>query len=84
MKFAAIALFAGAAAAVETITISHFVYVAVNGYPQLSFQLSAGNTACAADHYVVEGTYSCEDPAYTFQILEEQGHKIRLSHTVDG
>ena len=83
MKFAAIALFAGLAAA-ETITISHFLFVAVNGYPQLSFQLSANDVTCGADHYVVGGSYACEDPAYTFEILEEQGHQIRLSHTVDG
>jgi hypothetical protein len=83
MKFAATALFAGLAVA-ETVTISNFVYVGVNGYPQLSFHLSADDVRCAADHYVVEGTYSCDDPAWTFKILEEQGRKLTLSHTVDG
>jgi hypothetical protein len=79
MKFAATALFAGLAIA-ETITL----YVGVNGYPQLSFRLSADNVQCGADHYVVGGTYTCDDPAWTFEIGEEQGHRITLSHTVDG
>jgi hypothetical protein len=83
MKFAATALFAGLAVA-ETVTISNFVYVGVNGYPQLSFHLSADNVSCAADHYVLGDIYTCEDPAWTFKILEEQGRKITLSHTVDG
>jgi hypothetical protein len=83
MKFVATALFAGLAVA-ETVTMSHFLYVAVNGYPQLSFRLSANDVTCGADHYVVGGTYTCEDPAWTFEIGEAQGHKITLSHTVDG
>jgi hypothetical protein len=64
--------------------LSNFLYVAVNGYPQLSFRLSANDVTCGADHYVVGGTYTCEDPAWTFEIGEAQGHKITLSHTVDG
>jgi hypothetical protein len=83
MKFAFTALFAGLAAA-ETITISHFLYVGVNGYDQLSFRLSADNVSCAADHYVVGGTYSCDDPAWTFQINEAHGHQIALTHAIDG
>jgi hypothetical protein len=83
MKFATTALFAGLAIA-ETVTIERFVYVAVNGYPQLSFHLSVDDVHCGADHYVVGGTYTCDDPAWTFEIGEEQGHQITLSHTVDG
>jgi hypothetical protein len=84
MKYAAVALFAGIAAAVETVTISHFVYVGVNGYPQLSFKLSADDVSCAAEHFVVGGTYTCDNPAWTFEVGAEQGRQLTLSHTVDG
>lgn len=85
MKFATTALFAGvAAAAVETVTISNFVYVGVNGYPQLSFQLSVDNIHCGADHFVVSGVYNCDNPAWTFEVGEDHGREITLSHTVDG
>ncbi|KAL5113402.1 hypothetical protein ACEQ8H_008725 [Pleosporales sp. CAS-2024a] len=85
MKYAiATALFAGLGAAFETITISHFLYVGVNGYPQLSFLLDAQNINCAADKYVLGTTYACDEPSYTFQIWEQQGHNITLSHTVNG
>jgi hypothetical protein len=50
----------------------------------LSFHLSVDDVHCGADHYVVGGTYTCDDPAWTFEIGEEQGHQITLSHTVDG
>lgn len=86
MKFAATALFAGLAVA-ETVTISHFVFVAVNGYPQLSFraETAGGDVSCGADHYVVDGpSYPCEDLAWSFTIGEAQGHRLTLSHTVDG
>ena len=86
MKFlAAATLFGFAAAAVETVTISHFLYVGVNGYPQISFKLSVDGVSCAADHYTVDSLGNpCDKPEWTFDILEEQGRKIRLHHTVDG
>ncbi|XP_014553049.1 hypothetical protein COCVIDRAFT_29643 [Bipolaris victoriae FI3] len=86
MKFlAAATLFGFAAAAVETVTISNFVYVGVNGYPQISFQLSVDGVSCAADHYTVDSLGNkCDNPEWTFDIFEAQGRMIRLHHTVDG
>jgi hypothetical protein len=96
MKFAITALFAGIAAAApaavaadayETVTISNFVYVGVNGYPQLSYHIHSqrvDNVHCAADHFEVGGIYSCDDPSYTFKVLEEQGRYITLTHVLNG
>jgi hypothetical protein len=85
MKFLASSLFLGLAAAAETVTISHFLYVGVNGYPQLSFNLSVDGVSCAVEHYEVPGTgYACSSPEWTFDVLEAQGHALRLHHAVDG
>lgn len=83
MKFlSAAALLVGFAAA-ETLTISHFLYVGVNGYPQISFNLSNG-VSCEADHYSIpELGVPCSDPAYTVDIFEPQGHWLRVNHKVD-
>lgn len=84
MKLIASSLFLGLAAA-ETVTISHFLYVGVNGYPQLSFNLSVDDVSCAVEHYEVPGTgYACSSPDWTFDVLEAQGHEITLHHAVDG
>ena len=95
MKFAITALFAGIAAAApaattnafETVTISNFVYVGVNGYPQISYHIHSqhvDNVHCGADPVEVGGVYSCDDPSYTFKILEEQGHYLTLTHVLNG
>jgi hypothetical protein len=88
MKFAITALFAAVAAdAYETVTISNFVYVGVNGYPQLSYHIHSqhvDNVHCAADHFEVGGVYSCDDSSYTFKVLEEQGRYITLTHVLNG
>lgn len=86
MKFlTAATLFGFAAAAVETVTISNFGYVGVNGYPQISFQLSVDGVSCAADHFTADSLGNkCDNPEWTFDIFEAQGRKIRLHHTVDG
>ncbi|KAL1792290.1 hypothetical protein ACET3X_008797 [Alternaria dauci] len=99
MKLAIAALFAGITAAAptatpdvhgdpfETVTISNFVYVGVNGYPQIDFHIHSqrvDNVHCAADHIEVGGVYSCDDPSYTFRVLEEQGHRLRLAHVLNG
>jgi hypothetical protein len=95
MKLAIAALFAGIAAAAptvqedpfETVTISNFVYVGVNGYPQISFHIHSqrvDNVHCGADHIEVGGVYSCDDSSYTFRVLEEQGHRLRLAHILNG
>lgn len=99
MKFALAALFAGLAAAAptatpdvhgdpfETVTISNFVYVGVNGYPQIDFHIHSqrvDNVHCAADHIEINGVYSCDDPSYTFRVLAEQGSRLRLAHVLNG
>lgn len=86
MKFlAAATLFGFAAAAVETVTIFNFVYSGVNGYPEISFQLSVDEVMCAADNYTIVSLGNpCDKPEWTFDILEELGRQIRLHHTVDG
>jgi hypothetical protein len=96
MKFALTALFAGLAAAapaaapaapVETVTISRFTYVGVNGYPQMSFWIHSqhvDNVHCGADHFEVGGVYSCDDPSYTFKVLSEQGSELTLVHVLNG
>jgi hypothetical protein len=99
MKFVIAALFAGIAAAAptaipdvhgdpfETVTISNFVYVGVNGYPQIDFHIHSqrvDNVHCAADHIEVDGVYSCDDPSYTFRVLAEQGSRLRLAHVLNG
>jgi hypothetical protein len=99
MKFAITALLAGIAAAapasvpisvddaVETVTISNFGYAGVNGYPQVSFHIHSqhvDNVHCGADHIEVGGVYECDDINYTFKILEEQGRRLTLTHTLNG
>jgi hypothetical protein len=94
MKLTSIALFAGLAAALptdpfkfETVAISNFVYVGVNGYPQISFHIHSqrvDNVHCGADHIEVGSVYSCDDPSYTFRVIEEQGRKLRLAHVLNG
>ncbi|KAJ4332655.1 hypothetical protein N0V87_008215 [Didymella glomerata] len=99
MKFALAALFAGLAAAAptatpdvhgdpfETVTISNFVYLGVNGYPQIDFHIHSqrvDNVHCAADHIEINGVYSCDDPSYTFRVLAEQGSRLRLAHVLNG
>ncbi|KAF3005608.1 hypothetical protein E8E13_002270 [Curvularia kusanoi] len=95
MKFAIAALFAGIAAAApaaaadpyETVTIYNFVYVGVNGYPQISYHIRSqlvDGVHCAADHIEIGGVYSCDDPSYTFKVIEERGRKLTLTHTLNG
>lgn len=79
----------GFAAAAENVTISNFAYVGVNGYPQISFDLSVDGVSCAVDNYTVPGFgYSCEKPEWTFDVLSfdvvaEGGRHFLLHHTVE-
>jgi hypothetical protein len=98
MKFAITALLASIAvaaptaapvddAAVETVTIKNFVYVGVNGYPQISFHIHSqhvDNVHCGADHIEVDGVYKCDDSSYTFKVLAEQGRRLTLTHVLNG
>ena len=99
MKFAITALLAGFAAAApaaapaaaadafETVTISHFLYVGVNGYPQISFNIHSqqvDSVNCEATHIEVGSVYSCDDPSYTFKVLAEQGKSLTLTHVLNG
>ena len=83
MKFSAVALFAGLAAASQ-VTISNLNYNRVNGYPMLNFQIDQDDVACAVDHYELLKSYPCSHPDWTFEIREAEGRSIRLNHTVDG
>jgi hypothetical protein len=99
MKFAITALLAGFAAAApaaapaaaadafETVTISNFLYVGVNGYPQISFNIHSqhvDSVNCEATHIEVGGVYSCDDPSYTFKVLAEEGKRLTLTHVLNG
>ncbi|OAG15487.1 hypothetical protein CC77DRAFT_445544 [Alternaria alternata] len=100
MKFAIATLFAGVAAAAptaspdvhgdpyETVTISNFSYAfPYKGNPQMNFYIHSqrvDNVHCAAVNFEVGGVYSCDDPSYTFRVLEETGHKLRLAHVLNG
>jgi hypothetical protein len=100
MKFAIAALFAGIAAAAptaspdvhgdpyETVTISNFSYAfPYKGNPQMNFYIHSqrvDNVHCAAVNFEVGGVYSCDDPSYTFRVLEETGHQLRLAHVLNG
>jgi hypothetical protein len=95
MKFAIVALFAGLAAAApttvqddqfETVTISNAVY---GGRDQTHFAFyihsqHVDNVHCAADNVEENAVYSCDDPSYTFRILQVDGLYLRLAHVLNG
>ncbi|EMD91406.1 hypothetical protein COCC4DRAFT_128535 [Bipolaris maydis ATCC 48331] len=81
---------AAAAAAAENVTISNFHYVAVSGYPQISFDLSVDSESCEAVNYTVPGFgYPCDKKAewtfdvLSFDVIANGGRHIRLHHTVE-
>ena len=83
MRFAATTLLVGAAAAAN-VTVTNYLFTSVNGYPAMSFRLSADGVSCYADHFVENGTYPCNDPAWTFTLDADayQGNSFTLNHTV--
>ena len=83
MKYATPVLFAGLAAAATNITVSNFAFVAVNGYPQLQFDINVDSIQCFADHFAIGDTYNCTTTSWSFTVLGYQGNNFTLHHTVD-